>query len=263
MMEHLIAAVLGVVEGLTEFLPVSSTGHLILAGHLLGFEGEEAKAFEVFIQLGAILAVVLAYRLTFAQLFSGPSGPGLRGRNGIGLLLVTTVPALIVGKIAHGQIKLHLFTPFTVAIGLAVGAAWILLTERFYRHRAPHDLDGLTWKSALGVGLFQCLALWPGMSRSTCTILGGMLLGLDRKSATEYSFFAAVPLMAAACGYDLLHNAALLTAETIPYFLTGFAVSFLAAWGAIRFLIRYVARHSLNAFAWYRLAIAGLVFWLM
>lgn len=263
MMEHLIAAVMGVVEGLTEFLPVSSTGHLILAGHLLGFEGEEAKTFEVFIQLGAILAVLVAYRTTFLDLLSAPSGTGFRGRNGIVLLLLTTLPGLVAGKLAHGFIKQHLFTPFTVAIGLAVGAVWILLTERFYRHHAPRDLDHLTWRGALGIGLFQCLALWPGMSRSTSTILGGMLLGLTRKAATEYSFFAAVPLLAAACVYDLSHNAHLLTAATVPYFLTGLVVSFVAAWLAIRFFIHFVSRNTLSVFAWYRLVVAGLVFWLL
>jgi undecaprenyl-diphosphatase len=262
-MEHLIAMVMGLVEGITEFLPVSSTGHLILAGHLLGFEDETAKTFEVFIQLGAILAVVLAYRATFAELFSAPSGEGFRGRNGIVLLLVTTLPGLVGGKLAHSFIKEHLFNPTTVAVGLAVGAVWILLTERFYRHHAPRSLDELTWKRALAIGCFQCLALWPGMSRSTSTILGGMLVGLTRKAATEYSFFAAVPMLAAACGYDLLHNADLLTSETIPYFLTGFVVSFLSAWAAIRLFIRFVSRHSLSVFAWYRLALAAMVFaWL-
>ena len=259
-MIHLIAVVMGVVEGLTEFLPVSSSGHLILTSHLLNFTGEEAKTFEVFIQLGAILAVVLSYRTTFVNLLSAPSGEGFRGRNGIVLLLLTTLPGLLVGKLAYGSIKGVLFAPLPVAIGLAVGGLWILATEAFYRHHAPRDLDRLTWRAALGIGLFQCLALWPGMSRSTSTILGGMLLGLTRKSATEYSFFSAVPLIVAACAYDLLQNAHLLTADTLPYFATGFAVSFFSAWAAIRFLIRFVSRHSLVVFAWYRLALAAAVF---
>ena len=260
---QLTAALMGLVEGLTEFLPVSSTGHLILAGALLRFEGEVAKTFEVFIQLGAILAVLLAYRTTFLNLVLAPSDKGFRGANGILLLLLTTLPGLIGGVLAHGFIKEHLFTPRTVAVGLAVGGVWILVAERFRHSTAPRELDRLTWRMALGIGLFQCLALWPGMSRSTCTILGGLWLGLGRKAATEYSFFAAVPLLAAACVYDLLHNFHLLDAQTLPLFATGFAVAFGSAWLAIRFLIQFVAHHTLAAFGWYRLAVAGLVLWLL
>lgn len=260
---YITAAVMGLVEGVTEFLPVSSTGHLILTGQLLQFEGEVAKTFEVFIQLGAILAVLLVYRKTFLGLLQKPADKGFHGPNGIVLLLLTTLPGLLAGVLAHGYIKEHLFSARTVGLALAVGAVWILLAERFPRATAPRELDRMTWKMALGVGLFQCLALWPGMSRSTCTILGGLWLGLSRKAATEYSFFAAVPLLAAACVYDLLHNFALLDATTLPLFAIGFAVAFLSAWLAIRFFIHFVARHTLAAFGWYRLVVAGLVLWLM
>ena len=260
---QLTAILMGLVEGLTEFLPVSSTGHLILAGELLRFEGDVAKTFEVFIQFGAILAVLLAYRTTFLGLLVAPSDKGFRGANGIVLLLLTTVPGLIGGVLAHGYIKEHLFSSRTVALALAVGGVWILLAEKFHRNEAPRELDRMTWKMALAIGLFQCLALWPGMSRSTCTILGGLWLGLSRKAATEYSFFAAVPLLTAACAYDLLHNIDLLNTQTLPLFITGFAVAFLSAWVAIRFLIRFVSRHTLAAFGWYRLALAGLVLWLI
>ena len=263
MNEILIAAILGVVEGLTEFLPVSSTGHLILAGRLLGFETEQAKVFEVFIQLAAILAVVVSYRKVFINLVLGKTAEGFGDNRGIPLLIITTLPAVVLGLLVHGWIKEHLFNPQSVAAALAVGALWILGAEYFYRHHNPRTLAHLTWKGALSIGLFQCLALWPGMSRSTCTILGGMLCGLDRKSATEYSFFAAVPLMCAATGYDLLKNWDILDASLLPMFATGFVVSFISAWAAVQFLIRFVSRNSLQAFAWYRLVLAGFVFWLM
>lgn len=259
MNEHLIAIVMGLVEGLTEFIPVSSTGHLILVGHLMGFDGDEAKLFDVFIQLGAILAVVVMYFRTFAELFSAPEHKGFSGYNGILLLGLTTLPAVVIGKLGHGAIKAHLFGPDTVAVGLAAGAAWMLLAEHLLRGRETSDLTGLTWRIALGIGFFQCLALWPGMSRSTCTILGAMMLGLDRASAVKYSFFAAVPIMCLAVAYDLLKNASLLTADTIPWFLTGFVVAFFSALAAIRFFIRWVSRHGLAPFAWYRLAVAVLV----
>ncbi|HEY8241014.1 MAG TPA: undecaprenyl-diphosphate phosphatase [Kiritimatiellia bacterium] len=259
----LIAVILGLVEGVTEFLPVSSTGHLILVSRFLDFEGPAADAFDVFIQLGAILAVVVCYRTLFGSVFKPPSEPGFSGTRGLVLLAITTVPALVAGLLAHGTIKAHLFTPFTVAIGLAVGGVWILVTEQVFRHKNPGGLEVITWRTALYVGLFQCLALWPGMSRSTCTILGGMLVGLDRRSATEYSFFAAVPIMFAAVGYDLLKSMSHLHASDLPVFATGFAVSFFCAWASIRFLLHYVSRHSFKLFGWYRLALAGLVFALM
>ncbi|MCZ7591721.1 MAG: undecaprenyl-diphosphate phosphatase [Kiritimatiellae bacterium] len=261
MSEHVIAFIMGIVEGLTEFLPVSSTGHLILVGHLLGFDGDTAKVFDVFIQLGAILAVVAYYFRTFAELFSAPSQKGFSGYHGLVLLAITTLPALIVGKLSHQFIKARLFSPDTVAIGLAIGALWILAVE-FTRKDGPRkDLSGLTWKTALGIGLFQCIALWPGMSRSASTILGAMMLGLDRASATRYSFFAAVPIMILAVAYDLLQNASLLTAGAIPWFLIGFVVSFLAALAAIRFFIHFVTRHGLGVFAWYRLLLAAAVWY--
>jgi undecaprenyl-diphosphatase len=256
----LIAVILGLVEGVTEFLPVSSTGHLILASRFLDFEGPAAETFDVFIQLGAILAVVVCYRTLFTSVFKPPSEPGFSGTRGLLLLAITTIPALIVGLLAHGVIKQHLFNPFTVALGLAVGGIWILVTEQFFRHRNPGGLEVITWRTALYVGLFQCLALWPGMSRSTSTILGGMLVGLDRRSATEYSFFAAVPVMFAAVGYDLLKSWGHLSAHDLPVFATGFIVSFLCAWASIRFLLRFVSRHSFKVFGWYRLALAAVVF---
>ena len=181
-----LAILIGILEGVTEFIPVSSTGHMIIAGHLLGFTGPRADAFEIFIQLGAILAVVGLYRDRFLALLpgrAGPSqgnvagttGPGLAGWRGLGLLALTTLPALVAGKAAHHYIKDHLFNPITVAMGLAIGGVGLILVERFRPTARKTGLDSLGWKDALWVGLFQCLALWPGMSRSGSTIIGGML----------------------------------------------------------------------------------------
>lgn len=257
----LIAVVLGLVEGLTEFLPVSSTGHLILVEDLLDFHGLVAKTFAVFIQLGAVLAVVVVYRRRFARLLAVRSGGVFAGIRGVALLLLTTVPAMVVGLAFHEDILARLFNPFNVAVGLAAGGVWILLTERFLPAPSTADLDHITWKEALYVGLFQCLSLWPGMSRSASTILGGMIVGLDRRTAAEYSFFAAVPMMFAACAYDLGHSAASLRLEHVPFFALGFAVAFLSAWLGLRFLVRFVSRHTLVPFGWYRLAVAAAVFW--
>jgi undecaprenyl-diphosphatase len=272
MIELLQALVLGLVEGITEFLPVSSTGHLIVAGHLLGFEGDKANTFDVFIQLGAILAVVFLYRERFFRLlsierterrkFSAP-GPilsgGFAGLNGIFLLGLTTLPALVFGFLAHSYIKKHLFNPTTVAIGLAAGGVAILLIERRLPKPKREGLDSLTAREALAVGFFQCLALWPGVSRSGSTILGGMAIGIERKTAAEYSFLAAVPVMFAATGYDLLKSLSFLSAADIPVFLVGFVVSFISAWVAIKFFIRLLATHTLKPFGWYRIAVAVVI----
>lgn len=259
MIELLQALVLGLVEGITEFLPVSSTGHLIVAGHLLGFEGDKANTFDVFIQLGAILAVVFLYRERFFRLLSFEKSEGFAGLNGIFLLGLTTLPALVFGFLAHSYIKKHLFNPTTVAIGLAAGGVAILLIERRLPKPKREGLDSLTAREALAVGFFQCLALWPGVSRSGSTILGGMAIGIDRKTAAEYSFLAAVPVMFAATGYDLLKSLSFLSAADIPVFTVGFVVSFISAWVAIKFFIRLLATHTLKPFGWYRIAVAVVI----
>lgn len=260
---NIVAIVLGIVEGLTEFIPVSSTGHLILAGHMMGFKDGLAATFEVFIQLGAILAVVVAYRTKFAELLSFRKREGFGGYRGLLFLLVTTAPALVAGGLGHSLIKTYLFNPFTVAVGLGVGAIWLLVTEYFLSKGIRRGFDSLTWRDALGVGLFQCLALWPGMSRSASTILGGMMIGLDRKTATEYSFFAAVPLMIVACLYELSSSAVAMNRSHILFFALGFFVSFVSALLAIRFFIRFLSRHTLIPFGWYRLIVAAIVFWIL
>lgn len=270
----LIAILIGILEGLTEFIPVSSTGHMIIAGHMLGFTGEKADTFEVFIQLGAILAVVGLYRKSFLKLIPKNLGAifsqerlsntrdlGFEGWRGLTLLMITTIPALIAGKLAHSYIKEHLFSPQTVAIGLALGGLGLILIEFIKPKPTLTDINHFTWKEALAIGLFQCLALWPGMSRSGSTLIGGMLFKMDRKTAAEYSFIAAVPIMFAATGYDLIKSRHFLLLSDAPLFAVGFVVSFISAWFAIRYFIKFVANHSLQGFGWYRIALAIFTWW--
>jgi undecaprenyl-diphosphatase len=255
----LIAIILGVVEGLTEFLPVSSTGHLILVGHVLDFTGSRADTFEVFIQLGAILAVVWMYRQRFASLLQLRHNTGLQGKRGLTLIGITTLPALVVGFLLHDFIKDHLFQPQTVAIGLAAGGIALILFERFKHTNQTVSLDKITIRQAVGIGLYQLLALWPGVSRSASTIVGGMILGLDRKTAAEYSFLIAVPVMIAATGFDLLKSLPNLHTSDIALFATGFVAAFISALLAIKYFISFVQRFGFTAFGVYRIALAVLV----
>lgn len=265
----LIGLILGAVQGLTEFLPVSSTGHLIIAGHLLGFTGAKASTFDVAIQLGSILAVVVLYW----QRFMGLLWPGrihtdsptpFAGLRGIGLLILTTFPSSLVGLLLHSKIKM-LFTPEYVAGSLAVGALLMLFVEHRCGRTKPRytSLDQMTPKLALGIGCCQCMALWPGFSRSASTIMGGMILGAERKLAAEYSFIAAVPLMVAATGYDLLKTWPLFSAADLPLFVTGSVFAFLFALAAIKTFISLVGRLTLRPFAWYRLILAPLVYYFL
>ncbi len=258
----LYAALLGIVEGLTEFLPVSSTGHLIIAGHALGVTGDKAATFEVAIQLGAILAVAWLYRDRFLGLLRPDPERALSGPRGLWLLALTTLPASVAGLALHGAIK-ALFTPASVAWALGVGALAILAVERWRPRTRLTGVDAVTPLLALGVGCFQCLALWPGFSRAAATIMGGMLLGLERKTAAEYSFLAAVPIMVAATGYDVLKSWHLLSASDLPFFAVGLALAFVSALAAVRWFIRLLGAMTLRPFAWYRLVIAPLVlvFW--
>jgi undecaprenyl-diphosphatase len=255
----LTVIILGIVEGLTEFLPVSSTGHLILAGNVLDFTGTKADTFEVVIQLGAILAVVWLYRERFVRLLQFRRASGLQGKRGLGLLMLTTLPALLVGFLTHDFIKEHLFQPMTVAVGLAVGGAILIIFERFEHHGNTISLDKVTPRQALAIGLFQLCALWPGVSRSASTIIGGMVQGLDRKTAVEYSFLIAVPVMVAASGYDMLKSLSSLSTSDIPLFATGFIVAFLAALLAVKYFVQFIQRFGFTAFGWYRIALAALV----
>jgi undecaprenyl-diphosphatase len=262
MQDHslLNALLLGVVEGLTEFLPISSTGHLIIVSDLLGLNDEKGKVFDVVIQLGAILAVCWEYRARFLKAFSGLASDRVQQRFAFNLG-VAFMPAAVIGLALQSKIKAYLFNPVSVAVALVVGAVAIFVIERWYeRHGAPRvtNVDEMSWKDALKVGLAQCLSLVPGTSRSGATIMGGMLFGLSRQAATEFSFFLAVPIMVAATGYQVVKYHALFSAADLAPFAVGFVVSFLAALVAVRALIRYVAHHDFRAFAWYRIAL-GLV----
>ena len=251
------ALILGIVEGLTEFLPISSTGHLILASDLLGANDEKGKVFDIVIQLGAILAVCWEYRARFARAFSGLASDRVQQRFAANLF-VAFLPAAIVGLAFQSQIKAYLFRPVSVGIALIVGAIAIFAIERWYeRHARPRvtGVDEMTWKDALKVGLAQCLSLIPGTSRSGATIMGGMVFGLSRQAATEFSFFLAVPIMFAASGYQVVKYRALFTMDDLAPFAVGFIVSFVSALVAVRALIRYVAHHDFRAFAWYRIAL--------
>ena len=255
----LTAVVMGIVEGLTEFLPVSSTGHLILTGHALDFTGPKAETFEIVIQLGAILAVVLLYFQRFWGLVVPNPERRFSGLPGLWMLFLTTLPASILGLLVHGYIKEYLFTPLTVAMALLVGALMIFVVEGYRPKARFQGLDAMTPGLALGVGLFQCLALWPGFSRSAATIMGGMLLGVERKTAAEYSFVAAVPVMVAATAYDFLKSYELFTASDLIFLAIGFVVSFLSAWAAIRAFIFVLGKTTLRPFALYRIGLTILV----
>ena len=259
MHELFAALILGIVEGLTEFLPVSSTGHLIIAGHALGETGARAATFEVVIQLGAILAVVVIYWQRFMLLVRPTLEYKFSGIRGLFLLFLTSLPASVVGLLAHDAIKERLFAPVPVAWALGVGAVLIFVVEALPRKERYKGLDSITPALALGVGFFQCLALWPGFSRSAATIMGGMLLGANRMLAAEYSFIAAVPIMFAATGYDLLKSMSFLSAADIPFFTVGFVVSFFAAWLAVKGFIHLLGRMTLRPFAVYRIVVAVVV----
>lgn len=255
------ALLLGVVEGLTEFLPISSTGHLILVSDFLGLHDEKDKVFDIVIQLGAILAVCWEYRARFARAFSGLAGDRVQRRFAANLA-VAFLPAATVGLALQSQIKQYLFNPVSVAMALVAGAAVIFAVERWYeRHGAPrvNAVDEMTWRDALKVGLAQCFSLIPGTSRSGATIMGGMMFGLSRQAATEFSFFLAVPIMFAATGYQVVKYRELFTREDIGPFAVGFVVSFVSALAAVKALIRYVAHHDFRGFAWYRIVLGLLV----
>ena len=257
---QLSAIILGLVQGLTEFLPVSSSGHQIITSHLLRLTSDTVKTFEVVIQLGSILAVVVVYWQRFLGLLNFKAKERFSGFRGLYLLFLTCLPASLVGLLAHDYITTHLFNPISVALALAVGALFILYAEHKGEDDTYGSVEDLTPKAALGIGCFQCLSLWPGFSRSTSTIMGGMLLGAKRKVAAEYSFLAAVPIMFAATSFVLLKAYKHLSVDDIPFFLTGSAVAFVSSLAAIKILLKLISHTSFRLFAWYRLAIAPLVY---
>ncbi len=260
---RLTALILSIVEGLTEFLPVSSSGHLILVGELLNFVGERAATFEVVIQLGAIMAVVVLYWKRFWGLVRPRPYVRFAGMRGIWLLFLTSLPASVMGLLFHSMIKEYLFRPATVLVALVAGAVCMILVERRKRRPTCISLDDMTPRLALGIGCFQCLALWPGFSRSASTIMGGMLLGAKRSLATEYSFIAAVPIMVAATGFDMLKSLSLFSVADIPFFAVGILGSFISALLAVKVFVALVGRMTLAPFAVYRLLIAPFIYYFM
>jgi undecaprenyl-diphosphatase len=252
------AAVMGVVEGLTEFLPISSTGHLILAGSLMNFHDEKVKVFEIAIQTGAIFAVILVYWQKITSTVKALPYQAEAQRFVLNVF-IGFLPAVVLGLLFGKLIKEHLFTPEVVATTFILGGFIILWAERrppaSVRIRAVEDMRG---RDALMVGLVQCFAMIPGTSRSGATIIGGMLLGLSRKAATDFSFFLAIPTLIGAGVYSLYKERALLSVEDIPMFATGLVVSFISAWICVRWLLKYIASNSFEIFAWYRI-VFGLV----
>ncbi|TCP58004.1 undecaprenyl-diphosphatase [Tumebacillus sp. BK434] len=262
-MDYISALIMGLVEGLAEFLPISSTGHLILTGELLGVTGEAVKTFEIFIQLGAILAATVLYWKRILGLF------GIRVANApvykINLLhvLLGIVPALTAGFLLHGFIKEVLFSPETVLIGLVVGGVLMIVAEKFADRREikAHTIDEITYLQALQIGLFQMLAVWPGFSRSGSTMSGGLFFGVHRKAAADFSFFIAIPMMVGATGYDLLKSWQYLSTDDIGYFAVGFITAFVVALFAMVGFLKLLERVKLTWFAIYRFVLAAL-FWL-
>lgn len=257
------ALILGVVEGLTEFLPVSSTGHLIVAGSLLNFTDEHAKTFDVVIQLGAILAVCWEFRRRIGSVVVGlPSRPDAR-RFTLNVI-IATIPAIVLGLLFEKAIKAALFSPVPVAFALVAGGVVILWAEARQRTRGDvparvQNVDDLSPLDALKVGLAQCFALIPGMSRSGSTIIGGMLFGLDRRVATEFSFFLAIPIIFGATAYELYKDWHLLSVDALGSFVLGFVAAFISAFACVRWLLRYIAAHDFTVFAWYRIAFGLLI----
>ena len=273
------AAVMGIVEGLTEFLPISSTGHLILAGALLGFDDEKAKVFDIAIQTGAILAVIIVYWEKIKSTVIALPTQSLARRFALNVL-IAFFPAVLLGLLFGNAIKAHLFTPTVVASTFIIGGFIILWVEGWGRkplhdgHPDDHarivNVESMTPWDALKVGLVQCLAMVPGTSRSGATIIGGMLLGMSRKAATDFSFYLAIPTLIGAGAYSLYKERALLSMADVPMFAVGLLFSFLSAWLCVRWLLRYIATHSFVVFAWYRIAFgivvlatsySGLVVW--
>jgi len=255
MSESLQAIILGIVEGLTEFIPVSSTGHLILFGDLLQFHGSKAQTFEIFIQLGAILAVLFLYPKRFTSLLNFRNKDGFSGREGIFKLFLACLPAFVLGFLFYQYIRDYLFTSLTVALALLAGGILMILIEKRSSTPSVLQLEDISYKKCLGIGLFQCLALWPGMSRSASTIIGGLVLGLERRIAAEFSFLVAVPVMSAAVLYDLWKSRAFLELSDLGIFAVGFLVSFVVAILAIKFFISILKKYTLAPFGWYRILV--------
>lgn len=258
-MEHntIVAALLGIVEGLTEFIPVSSTGHVLLAGHFLGFNSP-GRAFEVVIQLGAVLAVLGIYSRRLYQIFtSAPHDP--KSRHFIAAVLIAFAPAVVIGVMAHGFIKTVLFeTPMLIAVNLILGGIVLLFVDRWAKNPRYTEVEDFPLSMALKIGLIQCIAMIPGVSRSGATIVGGLLLGASKRSAAEFSFFLAMPTMLGAFAYDLMKNWDVLNSAALGNIVIGFVIAFLSALVVVRWLLGYVSSHGYALFAWWQIIVGGL-----
>lgn len=265
MNDYIIAVILGIVEGVTEYLPVSSTGHMILVGDWLGFDGPQASVFEVFIQLGAILSVLVIYKEKFIRMLRQYHCWNLLKkenwcRTDTGLTLahvaVGIVPVMGIGYLAHHAIKTYLFSPYTVIIGLVIGGVFMLAAERAKIRVVCNDVEKMTILQAFLVGAFQICALWPGFSRSGSTIAGGLFLGLSRKAAADFSFIIAVPVMIIACFYDLLKSINDLNGNDLTMIAIGFVVAFIVAYISVLWFLRFLNKSTLTSFACYRFLVA-------
>jgi undecaprenyl-diphosphatase len=265
--QYWIAVVQGIVEGLTEFLPVSSTGHLILTGQLLNFTGDKADTFEIVIQLGAILAVLIVYWQRVLSLFGlAKDRPEtrttrVRGRKlNLIHIFLGIAPAMGLGFVLHGFIKSHLFSAYTVLWSLVFGAILMIVAEKVRRPVTATNLDELTYRQAFSIGLFQCLSLWPGFSRSGSTIAGGLLVGASHKASADFSFLMAIPIMVLASAYDMLKSYKSLSIDDIGFFAVGFVVAFVVAYLAVVYFLKLLEKVKLTPFAYYRLLLAA-AFW--
>jgi undecaprenyl-diphosphatase len=256
------AALLGMVEGLTEFIPVSSTGHLILLIDILGFKSPPGKTFEIVIQLGAILAICWLYRQKIIAVVLGLASEKSAQKFAINIILAF-LPAAIIGVLFHGFIKSVLFSPYVVSISLVLGGVAILLIEKNLRKAKYNSVDEISWKTALCIGLAQSVAMIPGVSRSGATIMGSLLLGVDRKAATEFSFFLAIPTMLAATVYDIYKNINELSFDNAQIIAVGFIAAFLSALVVVKHLIAFVSNNGFKYFAYYRIAVGVVMLFLL
>lgn len=251
------AIILGLVEGLTEFLPVSSTGHLIIVGDLIGYTGDKAKVFEIVIQLGAVLGVAWDYRARLTRCLLGLRQP-VEQRFVLNLL-IAFLPAALLGLMFHQQIKDHLFNPLTVSVALIIGGIAILIIERLPVKIRVTEVDAMRARDAFKIGLAQMFSLIPGVSRAGATIMGGLMAGLSRTTATEFSFFLALPIMLAATGFELFNNMHDLEVDDLKFLAVGFVMSFVTALIVVKMFLRYVSNHNFSVFAWYRIVFGVLV----
>lgn len=256
MYDYFCAFIIGVVEGMTEYIPVSSTGHLILVGHMLGFTGPLANVFDVVIQFGAILSVIFVYKTKLLYMIERRNWFKTKGASCLNIA-VAMFPACFVGLLCHNYIKSYLFSPVTVIIGLVLGGFFMIASEKMRRDFSIESVDDITTAKAFQIGLFQCLSLWPGFSRSGSTIAGGLLMGISRKAAADFSFIMAVPLMFLACSFDILTVFSDLAVEDFGVLAVGFITSFLVAYVSILWFLKFLNSFTLSGFAYYRLVVAA------